>query len=83
MKVETNIIDTRCIIMSEADTVSNLMNMTWIASEESLATYTHIHTDTYNTQTRGHLFVKRFQNKKEKTPAKVGGVKGTLPAKRW
>ena len=45
MKVEVNIISTRCISMSEAATVPSLMMMTSIVSKESLARDTHTHTD--------------------------------------
>ena len=41
MKIKVNIINTQCILMSEAVTVPNLTMMTSIVSEESLARDRH------------------------------------------
>ena len=62
MEVKVNIINTWCILVSEAVTVPNLMMMTLIVSEESLARdtdtqtdwLTHTHTPTHTTQTCAH-----------------------------
>ena len=43
MKVKVNIINTWCILMSEAVTVPSLMMMTSLVSEESLASDRHTH----------------------------------------
>ena len=50
MKVKVNIINTRCIIMSEAVTVTNLMMMTLILSFRGIACEGQTHTKT-QTQT--------------------------------
>ena len=44
MKVNVNIMNTQCIIMSEAVTAPSLMMTTLIVSEESLARETHTQT---------------------------------------
>ena len=43
MKVKVNIINTRCFAISDAVTVPNLMMITLIVSEVSLARDTHKH----------------------------------------
>ena len=62
LKLNVNIINTWCILMSEAVTVPSLMMMTLIVSEESFArdthTYTHTHTHTHTrTYTHPHTLV--------------------------
>ena len=47
MKVNVNIINTVCIIISEAVTVPSMIMMTLILSEESLAREIHTDTDTH------------------------------------
>ena len=66
MKVKVNIINTRCITVSEAVTMPSLMMMTSILSEESVARnrHTHTHRDTYRL---GVLYLKLFQRKTLKT----------------
>ena len=46
MKVKDNIINTRCILMSEAVTVQSLTVMTSTISQESLARDRHTHRQT-------------------------------------
>ena len=62
MKVKVNIINMRCILMSEAVTMPSLMMMT--VSEESLARDTHTHTHTHRLEV---LYLKLFQSKTLKT----------------
>ena len=47
MMIKVNIINTRCILVSEAVIVQSLMIMTLIVSEESLARNTDTHTHTH------------------------------------
>ena len=62
MKIKVNIINTRCISMSETVTMPSLMTMASTVSEESLAgdthTYTHTQTDF------GLVYLKLFQSHK-------------------
>ena len=58
MKVKVNIINTWCILMSEAVTVLSLMMMTLIVFEESLARGRHTHR---HTKTRGRLVLNFFK----------------------
>ena len=55
-KVKVNIINKRCILMSETVTVPNLMLTALIVSEESPACegHTHTHTHTHHTHTHTH-----------------------------
>ena len=61
MKVKINIINIRCILMSEAVTVQSLMMMTLTASEESLTRNTDRQTER---QTFALSTVSDFENNK-------------------
>ena len=62
MNIKVNTITTICSTMSEAVTVSNVMMVTLISSEESLARdrHTHIHTKT-QTQTQADRQTDRLR----------------------
>ena len=63
MKVKLNIINMRCIIMSEEVTVPSLIMMTSPVFEESLARDTHTHTHTLRV-VYAKIF-SRFESKKK------------------
>ena len=63
MKVKFSIIKTCCITMHEAVTVPNVMMMSSIVSEESLAKHTNTHTHTHSlthSHTHNHTHIAIF-----------------------